>query len=104
MICCGKRIPARPAENRDYVPGDHNKGKYILPKGFPQGANISPFLSIVQLAMGRPAQFAQLLMYADDGVFYSDNEFTGEQVEQYMSQLGLSVAPDKSGWVKRHNT
>jgi len=47
--------------------------------------------------MGAKAQFAQLLMYADDGLFYSDNQFTAEEVAQYFQAKGLTIAPEKSG-------
>jgi hypothetical protein len=36
-------------------------------------------------------------MYADDGIFYSDNEFTPEQVAAHFEELGLNVALEKSG-------
>lgn len=52
----------------------------MLPRGFPQGGNISPFLSVMQLAIKGSPKFADLLMYADDGLFYSDRKFTEEDV------------------------
>lgn len=48
--------------------------------GFPQGANISPFLSAIALAVKGDPPFAKLLMYADDGLFYSDKKFTSADV------------------------
>jgi hypothetical protein len=41
-------------------------------RGFPQGAGISPFLSIIALTITGDPAFANLLMYADDGLFYSN--------------------------------
>lgn len=53
------------------------KSKRVYGSGFPQGANISPFLSQFQLSLkGFKPGFADLVMYADDGLFYSDNNFT----------------------------
>lgn len=49
--------------------------------GFPQGANVSPFLSIMQLSMFGSPPFADLLMYADDGLFSSDKKFSEGDVE-----------------------
>lgn len=48
--------------------------------GFPQGGNVSPFLSVIQLAMNGDPPFASLLMYADDGLFYSNKKFTETDV------------------------
>jgi hypothetical protein len=78
-----------------------NSPQAYLPSGFPQGANISPFLSILQLAMGATARFAKLIMYADDGLFYSDKPFTAEDVADHFQSLGVNVAPEKSGFVRK---
>jgi hypothetical protein len=67
--------------------------------GFPQGANLSPFLSILSLNIRGQPTFARLLMYADDGIFYSDEPFTEEQVVEHFRALGQEVALDKSGWI-----
>jgi len=79
--------------------GDNAKDWY-LPTGFPQGANISPFLSITQLVMGKDPSFANLIMYADDGIFYSDSKFTATNVREFFLERGLEIAELKSGWVK----
>ena len=68
--------------------------------GWPQGANVSPFLSILSLIPTAAATFARLLMYIDDGLKYSNKRFTPEQVAEYFASLGLEIAPEKSGWVK----
>jgi hypothetical protein len=94
--CHGRPLPQYPV-NRDYVPGKNAGNKYFIPKGFPQGANISPFLSILQLVWKDAPKFANLLMYADDGLFYSDNEFTAEQVKAHFDKLLLEISPEKSG-------
>lgn len=68
--------------------------------GFPQGGNVSPFLSVMQLAMHGDPPFASLLMYADDGLFYSDRSFTEEDVISWFGSLEIPVALEKSGWVR----
>jgi len=69
--------------------------------GFPQGANLSPLLSILLLAQTSKPKFADILMYADDGIFYSDNEFSEEDVCEFFETLGLSLSREKSAWVKK---
>lgn len=68
-----------------------------LTEGFPQGANFSPFLSILQLIVEGSPTFAALLMYADDGLFYSMRKFTEEQVKAFFTAIGMEIAPEKSG-------
>lgn len=54
----------------------------VYGSGFPQGANHSPFLSVVLLATKGDPGFANLLMYADDGLFYSDTKFSEADVAE----------------------
>lgn len=63
--------------------------------GFPQGANFSPFLSILSLGSLKP-YFADILMYADDGLIFSDSEFSEKQVSLFFEKMGLVIAPSKS--------
>jgi len=77
------------------------KSKKVYGSGFPQGANISPFLSQFQLSLkGFRPGFAEILMYADDGLFYSDSKFTIGQACLWFQELGCQVAGAKSGWVR----
>lgn len=76
--------------------GRNNRETY-LPTGFPQGANISPFLSIMQLTHEPAPLFAKILMYADDGLFYSDKPFSPRKVAEHFREMGLCIAPEKSG-------
>lgn len=71
-------------------------------RGFPQGVNFSPFLSIISLVIGGDPKFATLLMYADDGLFYSQRKFSAKDVEGFFTGLGLSIQPAKSGWVREN--
>lgn len=96
-----RHLPA--SEQPLLQPGRHSRGKWYLPCGFPQGGNVSPFLSIIQLAMKGSPKFADLLMYADDGLFYSNKKFTEEDVVGWFEDLGLPLSMDKSGWVKSNN-
>lgn len=73
-----------------------------LMKGFPQGANFSPFLSIIQLTLLGDPLFASLLMYADDGLFYSKKKFNELDVHRFFKKLGAKVNWEKSHWI-RHN-
>lgn len=66
------------------------------PTGFPQGANISPFLSILKLLEDGDPEFARLVMYADDGIFYSDKKFEVSDVEEFFLGNGIEIAPEKS--------
>jgi len=71
--------------------------------GFPQGAAISPLLSILSIRhmqeilrkeTGDPA--LRLVMYADDGVIYSHRPLSYEVVNRAFQERGLEVEPDKS--------
>lgn len=69
-----------------------------LAKGLPQGAAISPVLSLLSLVDWKRKLLEQgigLLMYADDGILYSNEDFTAFPPD------GFEIAPEKSGWVKR---
>lgn len=71
-------------------------------RGFPQGANISPFLSLIGLITAGDPRFADIIMYADDGLFYSSKKFSPKDVEKFFSDLGLTVHPTKSRWVREN--
>jgi hypothetical protein len=77
-------------------------GKSYLPKGFPQGGNFSPFLSVVQLALLRAQKFALLLMYADDGLFYAMKRIAVQRVVNLFRDIGIEVNMEKSGWVREN--
>lgn len=66
-------------------------------KGFPQGCAISTLLSILILQTAPAPAFANLIMYADDGLFYGMVRFTVEQVKEYFAQFGLEINEGKSG-------
>lgn len=65
--------------------------------GFPQGGNVSPFLSVMLLSSEPPPNFAGLLMYADDGLFYSNTKFSEADVVSWFNGFEIQVAPEKSG-------
>lgn len=50
--------------------------------------------------MGQEPKFAKMLMYADDGLFYSDSPFTEEDVVRHFQSLGIEINLEKSGWVR----
>jgi len=69
-------------------------------KGFPQGGATSPLLSIMVLNTLNPTPLpphCNLLMYADDGLVYSDQAFKEEVVSEHFKGLGIEIAPEKSG-------
>jgi hypothetical protein len=69
--------------------------------GFPQGAPVSPFLSILLLKLLKVPKDVKLIMYADDGLLYSDREFSPSDFSSSLGDLDLSLSPDKCGWVRR---
>lgn len=69
-----------------------------LNKGLPQGAAISPVLSLLALVDWKRQlqnEGINLLMYADDGILYGDKEF------KVFPPEGFELAPEKSGWLIR---
>jgi len=63
---------------------------------------VSPFLSILALTLKGSPGFASLLMYADDGIFYSSKKFSAEDVRRWFSGLGLPLSEDKCCWVREN--
>lgn len=77
------------------------KGFGDMFKGLPQGLNTSPILSILTLTRWKEwldKNHINLIMYADDGILYSDNEFDPEQLSKGWVDFNTS----KSRWVKRN--
>lgn len=68
--------------------------------GFPQGANVSPFLSICLLNLLKLPSNCNIIMYADDGLIYSNTRFTEESIVGSFEALGVEVSREKSSWVK----
>lgn len=72
----------------------------VLNKGLPQGAAISPVLSLLALVDWKH-QLKQaginLLMYADDGILYSDRDF------KVFPPRNFELAEEKSRWLKKDN-
>jgi len=69
-----------------------------MTKGLPQGAAPSTILSLLALSdwyQSLKAKGIELLMYADDGIMYSDQDFTPTPPP------GFEFAEDKSRWLKR---
>lgn len=67
-------------------------------KELPQGLNTSPILSLITLidwAKKLKAKGVNLLMYADDGIMYSDQPFEPE------SPKSTPIHPEKSRWLKK---
>lgn len=86
----------------------HNKfSKEKEIEGFPQGSPISPILCSSILG-DSVFKIAKCLMYADDGLFYSNEPLFGGSDDvtttPAMKESNLSFAADKSGWVKKDGT
>jgi hypothetical protein len=51
----------------------------------------------MQLVTAASPTFANILMYADDGIFYSNKKFSSDRVLDYFNTVGLGISPEKSG-------
>jgi len=84
--------------------------------GLPQGATLSPYLSILYLEivlrrLGKPAN-VEYLFYADDGIFYSDDynalmkwiqQLDGHRaLPTSLAHYNIVIAKEKSAMVKSH--
>jgi hypothetical protein len=77
-------------------------------RGLPQGFALSPLLSVISLTVldELEASGIKYVMYADDGIFYSDEEIdyvkiAQEKLDQY--GIGAHFNLRKSRWVKKNN-
>lgn len=73
-------------------------------KGFPQGAAISPLLSILLLITPNTHKLpagSHILMYADDGLIYSDTPFDEKEIERFFQGFGIKLSAPKSHWVRK---
>lgn len=97
-------IKFRESTNEDRIYGREAwKGLNETNRGFPQGANLSPFLSVLQLAktLGR---FPGLIMYMDDGVLFGKSRRAVEmhltKLKEGLKSIKLEIAEEKSRWAK----
>lgn len=82
------------------------KGLGEKDRGFPQGLNISPFLSCLVLHQTIGKRLPKgLLMYMDDGIIYGRTEREAlsrlERFKGFLAEAGLELNESKSGWAKR---
>lgn len=86
---------------------DNWKDLNLPGQGVPQGLNTSPFLAtlVTDYILYRIGRRGQLIMYMDDGLLFGDTE---KEIQQALHELvmnlrevGLEIAPDKSGWIKK---
>jgi len=66
-------------------------------RGFPQGAAISAFMSVLYLRNIKLPEGVHLTMYADDGLISSDQPFDPEVFISQLHELGLDISPSKCG-------
>jgi len=74
-------------------------------KGVPQGLGTSPLISTFMTDMRFTELKNNILMYMDDGLLFAD---TKEEMKKVIKELkaslrmmGLSIAKEKSGWIKQ---
>jgi len=77
-------------------------------RGFPQGLSFSPILSTNALERALPeASSKHLTMYMDDGLIYGNTKSEVIQqkahLEKALDKLGISLAPEKSGWIRENS-
>lgn len=66
-------------------------------KGLPQGLSLSPILATMAIDLSIPPK--NLLMYADDGVYYYKTKEEREELEKWLKKaqgIGVKIAPEKS--------
>jgi len=84
---------------------DWAKGLSKVGRGFPQGLSFSPILSTNLLERALPEVTSKnLTMYMDDGLIYGQTKAEVLQIitklEAALDKLGITLAPEKSGWVR----
>jgi retron-type reverse transcriptase len=84
----------------------YDTGAALADRGVPQGGPISPLVSL--LCLDEMFQYASFktLMYADDGLFYSDNPEAEKEIESVINSpvrlnSGSRFSKEKSFWVKK---
>jgi hypothetical protein len=87
-------------------------GSKLVHSGLPQGSPLSPFLSILVLEAASQhikKRFPEInwLFYADDGIFYSDNDAAFAQfiylLDEMLEPFGIKVSKSKSKVTKQGN-
>jgi len=77
-------------------------------RGVPQGCNMSPTIAAVALEthLVQSPYNAGIVMYADDGIIYGDDQYQVEKFVEFLEEkalaVGTAVHPKKSRWVKRY--
>jgi hypothetical protein len=98
----------------EIMPGDREEGREEWKnlsqegRGFPQGLSFSPILSTNALERALPeASSKHLTMYMDDGLIYGKTKSEVLQqkanLEKALDKLGISLAPEKSGWIRENS-
>lgn len=98
----------------EIMPGEREEGREEWKnlsqegRGFPQGLSFSPILSTNALERALPeASSKNLTMYMDDGLIYGNTKSEVLQqkahLEKALDKLGISLAPEKSGWIRENS-
>lgn len=69
--------------------------------GFPQGASTSAFLAVVLTSMLKLPKGKSIIMYADDGLIYSNKPISPGPLIKRLESIGVKINLDKSGFVRK---
>lgn len=78
----------------------------MMNRGVPQGCNISPISAVIAIetAMKDMPHDASMIMYADDGIIFGDDEIEVKKAIKYLRvkalEIGTSIHEKKSKWIK----
>lgn len=86
----------------DYYWVQLNKERQEGRRGFPQGAPMSPILSIYALRLSLEKVFQKIVLYADDGILF-DEQFLSKIEDPLLIKFGIIINPHKSGWIRRED-
>jgi hypothetical protein len=82
-------------------------GRALASRGVPQGGPISPLISLLCLDDLFGKEKFDTLMYADDGLFYSNNPECVGIIDEWVKdksymESGVRFAPKKSYWIRKN--
>lgn len=96
-----------PSHHDRAIGRDNWKGLDKEGRGYPQGLSFSPLLSTNSLERElRDVSDKELLMYMDDGLIFGKTaeavKNTIAKLQSALTKLGITLAPEKSGWIREN--